>query len=159
MMSNKQGLHEEVTPCCSPSNDGCEYWEQVGPDGDAGTVLAYLSQRYGHSSPAEWEARILSGRVLIDSRPAQSETLLRSGCELVWRRPPWIEPDAPRSFTVLYEDDDMLAVAKPAGLPTLPGAPFFLKGVRGLTPPRSTGSAGGHRAWYCALEILMPGRR
>jgi 23S rRNA pseudouridine1911/1915/1917 synthase len=29
------------------------------------------------------------------------------------------------SFAVLYEDEDLLAVAKPAGLPTLPGANFL----------------------------------
>ena len=50
----------------APSNDGCEYREQVGPDGDAWTVLAYLSGRYRHSSPAEWAARIQAGRVLVD---------------------------------------------------------------------------------------------
>jgi 23S rRNA pseudouridine1911/1915/1917 synthase len=109
----------------SPVNDGCEYREQIGPDGNARTVLAYLSQRYPHSSPTEWAERIQSGRVLVYSRPAQCETLLHAGCELVWQRPPWIEPDAPCSFSILYEDDDVLAVAKPAGLPTLPGANFL----------------------------------
>jgi 23S rRNA pseudouridine1911/1915/1917 synthase len=57
------------------------------------------------------------------------------------RWPPWIEPDAPRSFTVLYEDDDLLAVAKPAGLPTLPGANFLqatlLHLVRSYAPDAS----------------------
>ncbi len=106
-------------------NKGCEYREQLGPDADAQTLLGYLSQRYCHSSPAEWAARIESGYVLIDARRAHSKTVLRRGCELVWQRPPWIEPDAPKSFTVLYEDEDLLAVAKPAGLPTLPGANFL----------------------------------
>jgi 23S rRNA pseudouridine1911/1915/1917 synthase len=50
---------------------------------------------------------------------------LQRGCELVWQRPPWIEPEAPASFSVLYEDEDLLAVDKPAGLPTLPGANFL----------------------------------
>jgi 23S rRNA pseudouridine1911/1915/1917 synthase len=106
-------------------NQGCEYCEQLGSDADAKTLLTYLSQRYCHSSSTEWEAHIKSGLVLIDSKPAHSNTILRSGSELVWQRPPWIEPDAPRSFTVVYEDDDLLAVAKPAGLPTLPGANFL----------------------------------
>jgi len=56
----------------------------------------------------------------------------------VWQRPPWIEPEAPASFSVLYEDEDLLAVAKPAGLPTLPGANFLqntlLYLVRGFAP-------------------------
>ena len=155
MMSNKQGLHEEVTPFLSPSNDGCEYWEQVGLDGDARTVLTYLSRRYSHSSPTEWEARILSGHVLVDSKPAQSGTLLRSGSELVWQRPPWIEPDAPRSFTVLYEDDDVLAVSKPAGLPTLPGAHFLQSTLLHLVRTYAPDAAPLHRLgrWTSGLVL------
>jgi len=106
-------------------NEGCEYREQLGLDADARTLLDYLSQRYCHSSSTEWKARIASGHVLIDSKPAHAKSILKIGSELVWQRPPWIEPNAPRSFTVLYEDDDLLAVAKPAGLPTLPGANFL----------------------------------
>ena len=112
-------------PASTHLNEGCEYRERPGLDAEARTLLAYLSQRYSHSSVAEWEARIASGRVLIDDLPAHSGSVLRRGCELVWQRPPWIEPDAPRSFTVLYEDEDVLAVDKPAGLPTLPGANFL----------------------------------
>lgn len=106
-------------------NKGCEYREQLGSDANGKTLLIYLRQRYGHSSSTEWTERIETGLVLINSKPAQPETILRSGSELAWHRPPWIEPDAPRSFTVIYEDDDLLAVAKPAGLPTLPGANFL----------------------------------
>ena len=106
-------------------NEGYEYRERLGPDADGQSVLIYLGRRYRHSTTEEWAARIASGHVLIDGLPAHSEIVLRRGCELAWQRPPWIEPDAPRSFTVLYEDEDLLAVAKPAGLPTLPGADFL----------------------------------
>lgn len=106
-------------------NEGCEYRERLGPDADGRTLLAYLSGRYCHSSRVEWEVRISSGLVLIDSKPAHADSVLRNGSELLWQRPPWIEPDAPRSFDLLYEDEDLLAVAKPAGLPTLPGANFL----------------------------------
>ncbi len=106
-------------------NEGCEYGERLGQDADGHTLLAYLSRRYRHSSREEWEERIASGRVLIDSKPAHADSVLRNGSELLWQRPPWIEPDAPRSFSVLYEDENLLAVSKPAGLPTLPGANFL----------------------------------
>lgn len=122
-------------------NDGCEYREQLGVAGDGRALLSYLSQRYSHSSSSEWEARIAAGHVLIDGRPAHSESLLHRGSELVWHRPPWIEPDAPRSFSILYEDNDLLAVSKPAGLPTLPGANFYqatlLHLVRSYAPDAS----------------------
>ncbi len=119
-------------------NEGCEYRERLGPDADGRTLLAYLSRRYRHSSRVEWAAHIASGRVLIDREPAHADSVLRRGCELVWKRPPWIEPYAPLSFDLLYEDENLLAVAKPAGLPTLPGANFLratlLHQVRAYAP-------------------------
>jgi len=39
-------------------------------------------------------------------------------------RPPFEEPDAPQDFGVLYEDEDLLAVDKPAGLPVHPSASY-----------------------------------
>lgn len=108
-----------------PLNDGYEYREQLGAQAHAQTVLAYLSGRYRHSTPTEWAARIAAGQVRVDAKIAHAETILRAGNTLVWQRPPWQEPDAPLAFTVLYEDADLLAVAKPAGLPTLPGANYL----------------------------------
>jgi 23S rRNA pseudouridine1911/1915/1917 synthase len=39
-------------------------------------------------------------------------------------RPPFAEPDVPLYFDVLYEDDAVLAVNKPAGLPVHPSASY-----------------------------------
>ncbi len=136
-------------------NEGYEYRERLGPDADARTLLAYLSRRYPHSSSAEWTARIASGHVLIDGQPGSTESLLRRGCELVWQRPPWIEPDAPGDFTVLYEDDDLLAVSKPAGLPTLPGGNFLKKTLLYLVRAYAPGAAPLHRLgrWTSGLVL------
>ena len=106
-------------------NQGYEYRERLDCDAEGLSLLAYLSRRHRHSSAAEWAARIAAGQVLIDARAVHPDSVLRRGATLVWRRPPWVEPDAPTSFAVLYEDQDLLAVAKPAGLPTLPGANFL----------------------------------
>jgi 23S rRNA pseudouridine1911/1915/1917 synthase len=136
-------------------NEGCEYREHIGPHTEGRTVLAYLSQRYDHSSAAEWAERIASGHVFIDSLPAHSESLLRRGSELVWQRPPWTEPDAPLSFSVLYEDADLLAVAKPAGLPTLPGANFLKTTLLYLVRSYAPDAAPLHRLgrWTSGLVL------
>jgi 23S rRNA pseudouridine1911/1915/1917 synthase len=63
--------------------------------------------------------------VLLDEQPADAHNVLRPGCVLNWQRPPWKEPDAPKSYSILHEDKDLIAVNKPAGLPTLPGANFL----------------------------------
>jgi len=136
-------------------NEGYEYRERLGLDADARTLLAYLSRRYPHSSQTEWAARIASNHVLIDGRPADAERVLRRGCELVWQRPPWIEPDAPKTFSVLYEDNDLLAVAKPAGLPTLPGGNFLKTTLLHLVRAYAADAAPLHRLgrWTSGLVL------
>jgi 23S rRNA pseudouridine1911/1915/1917 synthase len=106
-------------------NDGFTYGERVGRNAENEALLAYLCRRYRHSSPSDWLRRIESGDVRVDAEAALPHDRLRSGQSLEWHRPPWDEPDAPLAFFRLYEDDDVVAVAKPAGLPTLPGANFL----------------------------------
>jgi 23S rRNA pseudouridine1911/1915/1917 synthase len=88
-------------------------------------LLAYLCDRFPHSSRESWRARIDSGQVRVDGLRVSRRFELRGGEVLVWDRPPWVEPEAPLCHAVLHRDDDLLAVAKPAGLPTLPGGGFL----------------------------------
>ena len=90
-----------------------------------GRLEAYLARRYAHTSLSEWRSRIRSGLVLLDSATVRPDTPVRRGQTLLWNRPAWNEPDAPVSFAVLFEDELLLGVAKPAGLPTLPGGGFL----------------------------------
>jgi 23S rRNA pseudouridine1911/1915/1917 synthase len=106
-------------------NQGYEYRERVAPGEEGETLLAYLERRYPHSSARQWELRILSGDVLLDNLPAQPGDALRGGELLTWRRPGWEEPPAPLSFALLHRDPDLLAILKPAGLPTLPGGGYL----------------------------------
>jgi 23S rRNA pseudouridine1911/1915/1917 synthase len=108
-------------------NRGHLYTEQVGPDGAGRPVLAHLLARGGPAGEAEWRARIASGAVRLDGAVAGAGQLLRAGQRLTWERPPWDEPEVPLCTAVLFEDQDLLAVAKPRGLPTLPGGGQFLE--------------------------------
>ncbi len=105
-------------------NAGFAYREKLDRRQAGLTVLARLAA-FTHSSVDEWCARIDAGLVTLDGRIAQAEEILRTGQVLIWARPPWEEPEAPLGFAVLHEDAHLVAVAKPSGLPTLPGADFL----------------------------------
>jgi len=119
-------------------NGGFDYREEVGPQAAGRTVLGWLSRRYRHSSEAVWGERIAGGEVRLDGEVAQAMDVLRPGQSLVWRRPPWEEPVVPLGFAILHRDADLLAVAKPRGLPVVPSGGFLehtlLFGVRRLHP-------------------------
>lgn len=107
-------------------NEGFDYRETIGPHAAGRTALAYLSERYRHSTKGTWTGRIAGGEVLIDGETARVTDVLKPGQSLVWRRPPWEEPPAPLSYAVLHLDEHLLAVAKPRGLPTIPHGGLYL---------------------------------
>jgi 23S rRNA pseudouridine1911/1915/1917 synthase len=107
-------------------NSGYDYPDRVDRS-DAGLpVLSFYAGRYRHSTEAEWRQKIGRGEVTLNGRPASPAEILSAGDLLVYHRPPWDEPDAPTDFGTLYEDEEVLVLAKPPGLPVLPGG-FFLE--------------------------------
>ena len=60
-----------------------------------------------------------------DGTKLRASSLLVAGEELVVVRPRVAEPDAPLDFGVIHEDDALLVVDKPAGLPTHPAGRYY----------------------------------
>ena len=139
-------------------NAGYDYEERIGTEADGRRLLDHLAARYAHSDAAAWRARIAEGRVLLDGVPVAVETVVRRGQRLTWRRPPWDEPAAPAAFAVLFEDDDVLAVAKPAGLPTLPGGGFLEATLLGRLRTARPGSAPLHRLGRWTSGVVLCAR-
>ncbi len=106
-------------------NNGWTYRDRVASAAAGQTLLNYYTQRYRHSSRADWQQRIEAGQITIDGKPSRADQGLYAGQSLAYHRPPWEEPKVPLDFTVLYEDEDLMAIAKPAGLPVLPGGGFL----------------------------------
>lgn len=106
-------------------NSGWTYREQVNRSAHGLTILDYYTQRYRHSSRAEWASRIQSGQILLNGAETTAETRMLAGQWLSYHRSPWQEPDVPLAFEVLYEDTDLVVVAKPSELPVLPGGGFL----------------------------------
>ena len=136
-------------------NGGFSYRERLGPQADGRSVLEYLSARYTHTAPAEWAARLAGGAIEIDGATAKPDAVVRRGQTLTWNRPAWIEPDAPLGFEVLHEDDDVLAVAKPAGLPTLPGADFLHATLLHQVRERFPGASPLHRLGRWTSGVVL----
>jgi len=106
-------------------NSGFEYREEIGPRAAGRTVLEHLAGQYRHSNEGVWRVRIAAGEVRLGEVAAAATDVLRNGQSLVWKRPPWDEPSVPLDYAVLYRDADLLAVAKPRGLPSVPNGGYL----------------------------------
>jgi 23S rRNA pseudouridine1911/1915/1917 synthase len=71
-----------------------------------------------------------------DGRPLRPNHIVRAGDVIIIYRPPLPEPETPRVFGVLYEDDDLLVVDKPAGLPVHPTARYYENTLTALMAER-----------------------
>ncbi len=106
-------------------NRGYAYTTIISRKFHGQTLLSHLASLYPHSTAQAWQQKLNNGEVTLNGVTATGNESVTSGQNLVWNRPPWIEPDAPQHFEVLFDDPHLLAVNKPSGLPTLPGGGFL----------------------------------
>ena len=106
-------------------NQGWTYHDRIDKAAHGCTVLDYYTQRYPHSSRSQWQQRIETHQILLNGAAIDPQLQLQAGQRLTYDRPPWQEPTVPLQFTVLHEDAELLVVAKPSGLPVLPGGGFL----------------------------------
>jgi 23S rRNA pseudouridine1911/1915/1917 synthase len=126
-------------------NMGYAYREQLGARARGQSTLSYLAEAHVHSTLEVWRERLARGEVLLDELPATGEERLRAGQWLVWNRPPWEEREAPRDYSLVHEDEAILAVIKPSGLPTMPGGGFLMNTLLHLVRERFPEASPLHR--------------
>lgn len=117
------------TPIREPApnmlNRGYRYRHVIDQVVPGDSTVDYLARRFPHSTRDAWRLRIEAGEVSVDGRTARADQPPIAGQLLVWDRPGWLESTAPCRFDVVYQDEQLVAVDKPSGLPTLPGGGFF----------------------------------
>lgn len=84
----------------------------------------FLKHRIGRLSRTRIQG-IIETQISLEGRRARPSTVVRFGQRVVLTRPAPIEPEVPRTFTVLYEDESVLVIDKPAGLPMHTTAKFW----------------------------------
>ena len=126
-------------------------------------MLAHLVGQYRRGSELAWRHRLDRHEITLDDGFCRGDEPLGLGQSLTWNRPPWVEPDAPLWFDVLFEDEDLLAVHKPSGLPTLPSGDFVEHTLLGLVRHRAPEAVPMHRLGRGTSGVVLfartPGAR
>jgi len=108
------------------SNAGHAYHNRVGQaDLSCGSVSGFYARHYRHTSQAVWQQRLAAGEILRNGAILPADGPLALGDRLVWQRPPWREAAVPVLPGPLFDDGDLVAFAKPSGLPVLPAGGFL----------------------------------
>ena len=136
-------------------NRGYAYTTIISGKDHGRTLLPHLANLYPHSTLQAWQHNLDNGEVTVNGIIATGSESLTAGQTLIWKRPPWIEPDAPQHFDVLFEDAHLLAVNKPSGLPTLPGGGFLENTLLRLVQTHIPNANPVHRLGRATTGIVL----
>ena len=136
-------------------NRGFAYTSIISGKWHGRTLLSHLASLYPHSTPQGWQQNLDNGEVTVNGVTVNGKEWLSSGQTLVWNRTPWIEPDTPQHFEVLFDDPHLLAVNKPGGLPTLPGGGFMENTLLRLVQKQTPNANPVHRLGRATSGIVL----
>src|SRR5215471_20367993 len=136
-------------------NQGYAYTTIISAKQHGQSLLSHLATLYPHSTRQAWQEKLNNGEVTLNGVTASGSESVTLGQTLVWNRPPWIEPDCPQQFEVLFEDPHLLAVNKPSGLPTLPGGGFLENTLLRLVQRQIPNANPVHRLGRATTGIVL----
>lgn len=94
------------------------YFESdVRPEQEGRFLLDSLCERFTYHSREDWVDRISRGLVSMDGVVCDLETIAHRGAKVVYHVENYSEPEVPTNYATVFEDDEFLLVAKPAGVP------------------------------------------
>ncbi|MCQ2063115.1 MAG: RluA family pseudouridine synthase [Fibrobacter sp.] len=94
------------------------YFESVvRPEQNNRFLLDSLCERFTYHSREDWIDRLTRGLVTLNGQVATVESIAHTDDKVVYHVENYTEPEVPTDFTTVFEDDEFMVVAKPAGTP------------------------------------------
>ncbi len=89
-------------------------------------IDVFLSRRYGYLSRTEWQKEIQQGKITYNGETlTRNDKKISTGDLISYSGRDAAEPEVDISYSILYEDEHLLAVNKPGNLPVHPAGIFY----------------------------------
>lgn len=94
------------------------YFESVvQPEHNGWLLLDSLCARFTYHSREDWTEKLNRGLVSINGETATLVSVAHKNDKVVYHVENYTEPEVPTEFDVVFEDDEFMVIAKPAGVP------------------------------------------
>ena len=88
------------------------------------SAIDFLQRCYPHIPARDWLQEIQSGRLTWRNSPITPDQIVRSGMTLIHTTPHTVEPAVNGRMQLLFEDDHLVVLDKPAPLPMHPSGQY-----------------------------------
>jgi 23S rRNA pseudouridine1911/1915/1917 synthase len=105
--------------------DRVAFASHIGKPLEGRSLVDFLSTRFKYFSPTEWRQKIELGEVHLNKTQSSADAVLAQGdlVEYFAIRVP--EPKVPSRISIIYQDEDLLVVNKPAHIPVHPSGRYL----------------------------------
>jgi 23S rRNA pseudouridine955/2504/2580 synthase/23S rRNA pseudouridine1911/1915/1917 synthase len=98
---------------------------KIGREEAGTTLLELLVARFTYHDRNGWIEQLDAGRLQINCWRGYADTVLKCGDYLEYKIPEVAEPEVDTDFSVIFEDEHLLVIDKPADLPCHPSGKYF----------------------------------
>ena len=91
---------------------------------DGQTLLQCLVEMHPHVGRDQWQSWFRQGHILAGETPAAMETIVRGGNQYQHLFPHWVDPEVDSKIVILWEDESIIGLHKPAPLPVHPSGRY-----------------------------------
>ncbi len=98
---------------------------EVSPEKEGMRLDLFLSVRFTYRSRSAWQECIRNGEILLNRQKTKASRILRAGDIISLEIQNAEEPPVDRSYTVLLENQDFLAVNKNGSIPVHPSGCYY----------------------------------
>ena len=147
-----------LPPGCDPASIILTF--RVAPEHAGQRLDRFIQHRIPRLSRTRAQEVVKACAYRADGTRRRASERVRVGETVLLVRPPFAEPNVPLYFDVVYEDDAILAVDKPAGLPVHPSATYHKNTLTYLLRQRFGANAPqiAHRLDRETSGLLLCGR-
>jgi 23S rRNA pseudouridine1911/1915/1917 synthase len=88
-------------------------------------LAAYLADRFTYYKQEDWQRMVEEKHILLNGQVQTADTPVHAGDEIKYFTQERPEPKVPTKIAIVYEDQDLLIVNKPAHLPVHPSGKYL----------------------------------
>ncbi len=118
---NKEEFKQQIIATTSPLPGSIPYdisrKFSVKGNYDQAKLIDFLNGFLGHLTDGYWRQAIAEKRLLLEDKPTTPDQVVRAGMRLNHIVRDFTEPEVSNQITLIYDDDDLIAINKPAPLP------------------------------------------
>lgn len=127
-----QKIKQATTPLQGSQPHSFTFSKSVKLKDEGKTILDFYAEAFPHKTRQEWKNRIDSGKIKVNDSCVSSDKILKKSWITKHQLDNIVEPNVNTNIKLIYQNESILVLNKPAPLPVHPSGRFIKNTLTGI---------------------------